>query len=292
MTRDGQSSLGDPAFPLVNVVIPKYIHLEDGKLFWGWTGPYDQLGPMWGMEELWAGVDLKALMALGMTTGPPPAVSPKRMLDAFIAIKNPEEVLRFAQTYGVLGLCAEGEPPRPEHRQTKYSQACIPEGWPRTLWYERVDHWLMYVRQTNAIVKIAAALHNEKLTNDSDWKEAVDTPFWANTDVSNLSRSSREHQLEYLAVVIDRWLRIGDIRPTFSWTSSRPRIRLAGSTFGILGLQLMFAVSKSQGLAVCDGCGQAYLRMGRVPQRGKRNFCPDCGETVASKLRKRDRKGP
>ena len=45
-----------------------------------------------------------------------------------------------------------------------------------------------------------------------------------------------------------------------------------------------------RGVAICDGCFRSYVREGRAPQRGRRNFCPDCGLKAAQRLAKRDQR--
>jgi DNA-directed RNA polymerase subunit RPC12/RpoP len=35
---------------------------------------------------------------------------------------------------------------------------------------------------------------------------------------------------------------------------------------------------------VCDGCGKAYVREGRKPAKGRKNFCPECGDKASKRL--------
>lgn len=112
-----------------------------------------------------------------------------------------------------------------------------------------------------------------------------------------LHKEIREYQQQIVGQAVDEWLSWGDVEPRFTWPKSGPEISFtAGGTFGIIGAQIMLLVSKSQYLAICSGCGDAYLRRGnaqqpagRKPQRGRRNFCPVCQNTgIAARLRKRD----
>jgi hypothetical protein len=47
------------------------------------------------------------------------------------------------------------------------------------------------------------------------------------------------------------------------------------STFGILGIQLALTISRTV-VVVCSNCQTRYMREGRAPQVGRRNFCGDC----------------
>jgi curved DNA-binding protein CbpA/DNA-directed RNA polymerase subunit RPC12/RpoP len=40
--------------------------------------------------------------------------------------------------------------------------------------------------------------------------------------------------------------------------------------------------------ATCSACGTVYSRVGRRPQKGRRNYCPDCGSAAAHRDRQRD----
>jgi hypothetical protein len=39
---------------------------------------------------------------------------------------------------------------------------------------------------------------------------------------------------------------------------------------------VVFAIARTDGLAVCTACGRAYSPLKRRPQSGRRNYCPDC----------------
>ncbi len=42
-------------------------------------------------------------------------------------------------------------------------------------------------------------------------------------------------------------------------------------------------VSNAKGLLQCDGCGNYYVRRGRKPAAGRRNYCPACGKKAAKR---------
>jgi DNA-directed RNA polymerase subunit RPC12/RpoP len=85
------------------------------------------------------------------------------------------------------------------------------------------------------------------------------------------------------------WLRMSGTRPKFVW-DPEPKFYLECGTFGEIGVQIMQAVSNAQGLTICSGCGRAYMRKGRKPQEGRRNYCPECGTRAALKDAQRQRR--
>ena len=40
---------------------------------------------------------------------------------------------------------------------------------------------------------------------------------------------------------------------------------------------------QARGAYQCDGCGNFYIRSGKRPQTGKRNFCPQCGKKASKR---------
>jgi len=104
-------------------------------------------------------------------------------------------------------------------------------------------------------------------------------------------RSNREAKQIILSIIVNEWLYIGGVRPYLSWGFdgiANPQIAFGYGTYGSLAVQLMLAVSRASNLAECSGCSQMYLRKGRIPQRGRRNFCPVChANGVDAVVRKR-----
>ena len=62
-----------------------------------------------------------------------------------------------------------------------------------------------------------------------------------------------------------------------------------GSLFGTLVMQLMFAVSNTEGAAMCTSCGLPFFPK-RRPKAGQRRFCdrPNCGRKAANRHAARD----
>lgn len=177
-------------------------------------------------------------------------------LNSFVRIKTPDDILQFARRYGPLGLCRHGRPPmhRVRNGERKW---CAPCG------NEPVKRWLDYAALASSYLNLAAILK-------------VDT-----------GKRMRGLRQLFLQDGVNEWLGDAGIRLELNWSDNEPSLTLTGgAVFGALGVQLLSAVTANN-LAVCSGCGIPYLRKGRKPQAGRRNFCPDCGDKVANKLRVR-----
>jgi hypothetical protein len=96
---------------------------------------------------------------------------------------------------------------------------------------------------------------------------------------------SLEEELESdridLGIAISAWLRMAAITIDVRWLERRPNVSLIGAPlFGALGVQLMLALTRSDGLAICTSCGEPYVPK-RRPSRSRRNYCGSCGRTAA-----------
>lgn len=90
--------------------------------------------------------------------------------------------------------------------------------------------------------------------------------------------------------IINESLGDAGINLQLNWGSKEPTLILAGAgLFGALGVQLLSTVT-NRNIAICSGCNLLYLRQGRKPQAGRRNFCMTCRDEVANRLRQRDRR--
>jgi hypothetical protein len=121
-------------------------------------------------------------------------------LDAFIDLADarPEEILEFAQTWGVLGICKDGEPVPHWDEQGRW---CHPFGVPPlggafdppdSLAWEPLRPWYRYARTARGIVGAAARLQRGEPPDDDDWRNveggvfSVD-PHWLDADLEKQS---------------------------------------------------------------------------------------------------------
>ena len=177
---------------------------------------------------------------------------------------------RFANRWGVLELCLHGLPATHSFPFCRPTQS------------EPLSIWRHFAERFRAILRIAAALHQESSGTADDWQtiyENSEIPDWYMGGDIEIGRMT-------LSEVVTEYLGLGHVQPALSWWKNEsPNISLDGAgTFGTIATQVAFAVatSSSQGLAVCMACGQPYFPE-RKPARGKRNYCPTCRDHGAAK---------
>jgi hypothetical protein len=235
-------------------------------------------------------------------------------LARFARLRTGEDVLRFAQRYGVLGLCQHGMPethnPRPlsvpllgliqspslwkpvevgtEREPSFVIEDRGERPWCEAIRCEPVEVWLFWSRMSSAMLNVAASLRRNVPTKQADWEVIITEE----TDERSLlidSILARPWIARiYLQEAVNRWLHLGNVRLSMSWSinSENPSLEIEAETFGLLGVQLLTAVTGAQSLSLCDGCDRPYVREGRRPQTGRANYCPDCRK---SKVPERER---
>jgi hypothetical protein len=216
------------------------------------------------------------------------------MLDRFTRIDSARDAAEFAQWFGPLDLCTHGLPWRHTFESDEgFSDLWNPE---RTscepMSAERFSDWFKWVACARSILAVAVALHDGRLPAIEDWDPIVLAISPIDKDFSReeyLTREGIDAAKLLLGDLLWSWLRMADVRPKFSW-DPHPELYLKAGTFGELGIQLMRAVSQGHGLVTCSGCGVPYMRKGRKPQAGRRNYCPDCGQRAALRDAQRARR--
>lgn len=259
--------LGATILPASQALVPAKAELEGDYLLW-WRYDADSANPH-GLET-----------------------SSRGMLDAFVRIKTTKDVLRFVRRYGPLFLCEHGLPAA--HNWTTRSIGCYPLGWEEGVCREPLAGWRQYVEQARALIAIAAALREGKEGSKEDWQALLkryedDGLALALAEGQKTSVKGRRSLLSDLA---NGWLALTNARLSLTWDAAKSKwdLMMRGTTFALLAMQLVFAIAGHHRLVTCDGCGRPYLREKRAPQMGRRNFCPQCGKTVAARLRQRDRR--
>lgn len=218
------------------------------------------------------------------------------MLTDFVnlAVGPDERILKFAQRWGVLMLCEHGLPT--SHNPHKRSSAgfefgCYPRGWfdrpPGVVWAPLAD-WRFWARQARALLNIAANLHCDKVGEPSDWQTVYER---TNTSHSAVPWWQQDIEVDRMKVadVVNEWLDLAQSRLFLRWRPAQsPSVEVSGaSLFGSLGVQILFAISRSDGLALCSACGIPYPPSKR-PKPGQRNYCRDCGKKAAQRDAARD----
>jgi hypothetical protein len=101
----------------------------------------------------------------------------------------------------------------------------------------------------------------------------------------------RFHELDMWQMIVgevNEWITLGQVRPWLRLSGSgrdaRPKLVLAPAfkavvpefpLFGVLGMQLLFAVSAERGVEFCSSCGQCF-EPGRQVRANVRHYCDEC----------------
>lgn len=225
-------------------------------------------------------------------------------LDRFVRLKTGKDVLRFSRRYGVLDFCQHGLPATHNPRflsipllglvQSTNLWKPIETGihsspgfmiedqgerqWCEPIRSEAIEGWLFWSRMAAALLNVAASMTRGQSTSRDDWdviitEESDEIPRLID---SLLARGWAARI--YLQEAVNRWLHLANVRLSLSWPieDEKASLTLEADTFGLLGIQLLAALTGAQALAVCDGCDSPYIRPNRRPQTGRANYCPEC----------------
>jgi hypothetical protein len=278
MVDQASGLLGNVRIPIVPVTIPPHVKLTPkGRLLQYRRDASASSGPT---NEGWS---------------PLRDGEQRGLLDAFRRIRTAQDVLVFAQRYGVLGLCEHGLPASHNpFRRATYDLAYrgvlqMPMCAPRTnragFTEELIADWLDWVQQVNGLLYVADTLRRGKAMDTAAWEAAFHSQWQAGPafDEDGHPNDWRSVACIEVSSLVETWLDYGDVRPHFLWTSpdEDPMFALEGdardSVFGVIALQVMLVVARQHALVVCSHCGLPYLPE-RKPQRGRRNYCPECRE--------------
>ena len=289
--------LGEGPLPS-DVHVPGRIETVGDKLVWSWLYP-ETADPYQGVTDFRKLLAIISAVPVGadcadwplefLQSARPHYTDPRGMLNAFTRINKTQDVERFARRYGVLGICRHGLPD--SHDLKCRSQQDDLTRW-NPSYSEPLDRWFFYVDLARSILSAAAALHQGRNASQRDWASIYLAqggvgPIDELVEVFNQGPGLARN---FIASAVTHWLGIGGVLPQLQWgneSDSNPSFSLTAKTFGLLGVQLMVGVAKGHSTYFCDGCGNPYLREGRKPQTGRRNFCRECGEKVSNRQRQK-----
>jgi len=134
--------------------------------------------------------------------------------------------------------------------------------------------WRDARREVGAAFGIASALKEGKMTNVEDWD---------NIRYPDGEDDPPEFQRQMLAAIINS--RLEGTKLCLAWDNS-PKITIdTGLGFlNVAWLQVAQMLTGKFSVCICSGCGRTYVRQGRIPQKGRKNFCDECGEKAAKRL--------
>ncbi len=275
MTREDGGLLGEAFLPSARPITWPRVWLDGDRLYYGYDPERPKLRPIEGDSV--------------------------GMLNRFWRIARPQQVVDFADRYGVLGICEHGLPAPHNHARPRApgdSQVgeCRPQrvGTRERVYFEPIDRWLHYARVARGLLDVAAALHYGDPGARQDWA-AIFADDGADTDPDERAillsepRAVQKGRI-MLALLVNEWLDMGQVGMSFVWPfrSGAPELpTLAAGTFGLLGMQLALAIARAD-FRRCSSCGMRYPRTGRQPTRTRRNFCNDCKDKAANNLRQRE----
>ncbi|MEM7583087.1 MAG: hypothetical protein AAF560_06880, partial [Acidobacteriota bacterium] len=147
------------------------------------------------------------------------------------------------------------------------------------------NRWYFYVERARAMVTVGAAIRRKTkppiealkllLTGSASGEVPEEIELLMNFPDNTLV--SRGMWL-FLKPVLDEWMYLGNVRPEIPWDwepqSPNSAMQLTGGTFGLLGVQILAAISGANHVAMCDACGYPFVPS-RKPQQGRRTYCPN-----------------
>lgn len=215
-----------------------------------------------------------------------------------LADASDQEILAYAEEWGVLEICEHGWPASHRRPGTTTPPAslmgrCRPLGYGekkgKGWWgWEPFGAWRYYARQAIAILNVSAQLISGKSGSLEDlWILSLDPPRdivnWRYEEWQLNPQKSNTRSLEYQRIDVDRrvnqWIGGTDVHLYFNWRGQRkePAVGVTGhGLFGSLAFQLAAIVGGKSSFAQCDGCATWYKPEKRRPREGERHYCASC----------------
>jgi hypothetical protein len=147
---------------------------------------------------------------------------------------------------------------------------------------EEVGAFVHKAREVKAIFEALTLLQRNDTVPASLWRliSRQGPSRWSTSDIMNIAQSSLDEQ---------RWWLFHALRGRIT-SSSEPRVRLgwdngpklhivprAPGFIHVVMTTLTQLLCQAKGGDQCDGCGNFYVRTGKRPRSGGRNFCHLCG---------------
>jgi hypothetical protein len=218
---------------------------------------------------------------------------PKGMLRDFLDLaqdpitsRTQEAVRAFAEQWGPLWLCRNRE-----HQDCHW----VPWGhpgwsWSPCLWApcEEVREFVRKAWQAQVVVAVGAALQQNQPAPAHLWPYLRRVLSPAYEVLPEQCSQDVAMQRQVLTAVVNRYLAgslgaFGGPRLWMLWERDRASPSLYfHSGFGFLSavwIGIAQALSDRHGMLQCDGCHVFYVRTGRRPKKGQKNYCDGCRKT-------------
>lgn len=247
----------------------------------------------------WDLTDLVWTTVMGSPASVERRLASRGLLEEFLALEGADApaFLRFAERYGVLGLCEHGQPfthnrPDPEawdeciaaltdilsgeHILSREGMELLYEAVPMSCAPESIellDDWRALVRKARGLVSLASELHQGRPGAPDDWRVAG----IGRDDVPDSLAGQRARFASVVTATSESWGTRLDFRWEPAWGNGEPDVTVGGRTLAAaLGRELLLVTGKRSGLAVCAACGRAFPPK-RKPRAGTRSYCsPRC----------------
>ncbi len=195
------------------------------------------------------------------------------VLDSFVRLADaqPNQIHRFALRFGALEFCIHGLPLGHKPLTAPLDGTGAAHCWtPMT--EQPVELYRDYARKARAVLRGASAAHQKKPVQSEDWKilwvDHVPRHAAKETPISWRIRAAIQR-------CVNEWLSWGSVAPRVYWEGDRVDVLLGGrGLWGALARQLTFAVARVKRLAICNGCGKAYIPS-RNPATGTLTWCDE-----------------
>jgi hypothetical protein len=288
------------------------------RLFSSWTGGLGR--PLTGNYAIVpAHLELRGARLLYSAVGKVKRLDPSRLLDHFVSLADLQsgdrDILEFAKRYGPLYLCehhglaAYHKPllmsfsalgPTPifgVDEAFKYSH-CEPRlerRNPATL-SEPVERWRALATRAKNLLLIANAIQLDGDAAPELWEKADGFKGGFGRRYGR-TWEYLDEPWHRLAANLDYWIAAADVCLRVR-VEKQSLVAILGSnqvtisSFSLVAIQLLLAITRSEGLTSCAGCGAPFISS-RQPLAGKRvgrwiarrNYCQNCR---ASKVPQRD----
>ena len=246
-----------------------------------------------------------------------------RLLEAFVNFQEDDDkegedegLTKFVYRYGLLGVCADGEPhnhrPGCEAERVEWFEGGEDDEGPPSLWEapknrrevgirEPVDAWHRYRDRAEALLLIAASLRGKPVAQRGRvrgaWRTLIDGVGVHRTLIDGVGvhgYPTIERLMRNRAIAVamysenlNDWLRAAPLSLSMVWDTNEDRAEagLRGTLLSVLGYQILAATNRAMLLAFCAGCGRLFEPHPRIPQaRGK--YCTLCrSKNVSGRIR-------
>lgn len=220
------------------------------------------------------------------------------LLDQFIELaeadpKKTERFLEFARNWGPLWE----QNPKTGAALDQYNLAP---------WVESIEVWRLNAIEVKILIRIAALLHQNELASINDWKTLYIPPenlviialgdekgeefiekrntFFDNKENDRSFYSLDKQREELMNYVNFKIISEYGVKLFIIWRGEDPELIISPKLgfINAVWYQLIQAIARNN-CYICSGCSKIYLRIGKRPKKGQKNYCVGCGSKASKK---------